>query len=148
MVNALSHSQGRAVDSQTGRLQAQNERDLIRIERILAAPELNANAALIIDIRNWYAKERVQNQGDGDYTIDWKRLYALLKNDPTLQERVLQNCEPYKEYVEAVNDGRIVPTPTPPTVAVVDVDRGRKTVRQGVAALYGKQTTPKPPVVK
>lgn len=137
--NALSS----AIDSGDGRLEIKNDHALIQIERALTSGA-NMNAQLLAQIRQWILTEkRLNKEAKGGYMISWKKLESLLKNQDDMRSLLLKNCEAFRVYVEGVESGEIVPTPTPPPSVVVEREQG--SVRKGVAALYGRSVSSKPP---
>ncbi len=50
------------------------------------------------------------------YSLAWKRLLSLIEQDGALKTDLLANCYDLRAYVEGVQAGIIVPSPTPPPV--------------------------------
>jgi hypothetical protein len=100
------------------------------------APELK-NA-----FRSWIEEEEAVNKQTMGYSLAWKRLLGLIEQDAALKTDLLANCDELRTYVEGVEAGIIVPSPTPPPVSTIVTSKQRVTSGRVAAAIYGRRPTP------
>lgn len=127
-----------AVDSGDGKLEIKNSHALIQVEGMLTELHEKLNPEQLQSIRNWCSTEtRLNREANGGYTIAWRKLAAIIGTDDALSTQVLDRCDAFREYIEKVESGEIIPTPTPPPSIVVSRQVGA--VREGVRGIYGKR---------
>ncbi len=132
-----------AIDSGNGKLELTNEHAIIQVEGVLSAQGRNIDAELLSKMHEWCeTQKRVNKEANGGYSIAWKKLDSLVKNNLTLRTLLLQNCDDFRTYIEGVESGDIVPTPTPPASAVIVRQQGG--VRRGLAGIYGRTSSAPP----
>ncbi len=145
MVKPGQSDRSSAIDSGNGKLELTNDRAIIQVERVLSTQGGNVEPKLLSEIRDWCEdQKRMNKEANGGYSIAWKRLGKLVATrDLTLRTQLLLNCDDFRTFIEGVESGDIVPTPTPPASAVIVRQQGG--VRRGLAGIYGRTPTPKPP---
>lgn len=133
-----------AIDSGNGKLELTNEHAIIQVEGVLSTQGRNIDPELLSRIHEWCeTQKRVNKEANGGYSIAWKKLDSLVKNNAVLRAQLLQNCDDFRTFIEGVESGEIVPTPTPPASAVIARQQGG--IRRGLAGIYGKNSaTPLP----
>lgn len=132
-------SRSSAIDTGSGKLQLRNDRALVQVRTVLSARSSSMAPELKNALRAWIEEEGTTNKQTMGYSLAWKRLIQLVQQDETLKTDLLTACDEFKAYVEGVESGIIVPSPTPPPVSTI-VSKGQHEVRGKVgAAIYGRR---------
>ncbi len=127
------------IESGSGRLQLKNERALIQIRGITNALAFSMQHELKTSIFEWLEnEERMNKENGGEYSISWRKLIGITENATGVRQQFFNECSDFREYVEGVESGQIVPTPTPPATSTVVIKQQGET-SQGVAAIYGQR---------
>ncbi len=127
-----------AIDSGNGKLELRNDEALIQIKSALTTLHGSLSSELIGSITSWCRDEEDNNrETNGEYKIGWKKLIALLENDKQPLKAFLDACSDLRKYLEDIESGKIVPTPTPPP-AVVTAQVG-ETNQRVQRAIYAGQ---------
>lgn len=128
-----------AIDTGSGKLEVRNEHSIIQVEGVISQQSTDSTPQnLIRGIRLWCEAERASNQQTkGEYRISWRKLIALMGDNEHLKEMITRQCDEFRKYLEDVQSGAIVPTPTPPPTATIQSERGK--VNGHVASIYRRQ---------
>lgn len=135
----LDDQRSPVIESGSGKLQLKNEQALIQVRAVISALSSSLSPGLKSALLAWREnEERMNKETKGEYKIAWKKLEALFEGNDSLKKDFQNGCDDYREYADGIEDGTIVPSPTPPPASVI-VTREQAGVQTRVAAIYGKR---------